>query len=81
MSTEDVNPSPKVFNVTPSDTINFVKEVRQLYIGTAGDVSVVNQDDTVCTFVGVLSGSLLGPFFLKRINASLTTAANIVAFN
>ena len=81
MSTEDINPSPKVFAVTTSDTVDFTKEVRQLYIGTTGDVVVVNQDGTTCKFVGVLAGSLLGPFFIKRVNATQTTASNIVAFN
>lgn len=81
MSTEDINPSPKVFTVVPSDTVDFAKEVRQLYIGTTGDVVVVNQDGTTCKFVGVLAGSLLGPFFIKRVNATQTTATNIVAFN
>ena len=81
MSTQDTSPSYKVFPCTPSDTVNFTAEVRQLYIGTAGDVSVVNQDNSVCTFKNVLAGSMLGPFFLKRVNSSLTTASNIVAFN
>lgn len=81
MSTESTNPSYRVFPCVPSDTVNFTAEVRQLYIGTAGDVSVVNQDNSVCTFKNVLAGSMLGPFFIKRVNASLTTASNIVAFN
>lgn len=79
--TESTNPSYKVFPVTPSDSVNFTAEVRQLYIGTAGDVTVVNQDNSVCTFKNVLAGSTLGPFFIKRVNSSLTTASNIVAFN
>lgn len=81
MSTQDTSPSYRVFPCVPSDTVNFAAEVRQLYIGTAGDVSVVNQDNSVCTFKNVLAGSMLGPFFLKRVNQSLTTASNIVAFN
>lgn len=79
--TEDINPSPKVFTVIPSDSVNFTKEVRQLYVGTSGDVSVVNQDGSVCTFKNVLAGSTIGPFFLLRVNNSLTTASNIIAFN
>lgn len=79
--TQDSSPSYKVFPVVASDSTDFTAEVRQLYIGTAGDVSVVNQDNSVCTFKNVLAGSMLGPFFLKRVNSSLTTASNIVAFN
>lgn len=79
--TQDTSPSYKVFPVVASDSVNFTAEVRQLYIGTTGDVVVVNQDNTTCKFVGVLAGSLLGPFFIKRVNATQTTATNIVAFN
>lgn len=79
--TESTNPSYKVFPCTPSDSVNFTAEVRQLYIGTTGDVVVVNQDNTTCKFVGVLAGSMLGPFFIKRVNATQTSATNIVAFN
>jgi len=81
MSTESVNPSPKVFAATPNDAVDFVKEVRQLYIGTAGDVTIMNQDGTTCTFKNVLSGSIIGPFFLKKLMSTGTTASNIVAFN
>lgn len=81
MSTESTNPSYRVFPVTPSDSVNFTAEVRQLYVGSAGDVTVVNQDNSVCTFKNVLSGAVLGPFFLKRVNNTGTTSSNIVAFN
>ena len=81
MSTQDTSPSYRVFPCVPSDSVNFTAEVRQLYIGGSGDVSVVNQDNSVCTFKNVLAGSTIGPFFLKRVNSSLTTASNIVAFN
>ena len=79
--TQDQSPSPKVFHVTPSNSVNFPAEVRQLYIGSGGNVTVVNQDGSTATFVGVLAGSFLGPFFILRVNATGTTATNILAFN
>jgi hypothetical protein len=81
MSTQDQSPSPLVFAVTPHASNNFSQEVRQLYVGTAGNVAVVNIDDSVVTFSNVNAGSTLGPFYIKRVNAVGTTASNIVAFN
>lgn len=73
-------PAASVEAVTPSDVTNFSVEVRQLYVGTGGDVVVVNNDDSTCTFTNVLSGSYLGPFFIKRVNFTGTSASDMVAF-
>ena len=80
MTTQDTSPSPYVFAAVPSDTVNFTQEVRQLYTGTAGNITVVNQDNTTVTFVGVNAGTTLGPFYIKRIQATGTTCTSIVAF-
>ncbi len=81
MATQDQSPSPLVFAVTPHASNNFSQEVRQLYVGTAGNVTVVNAvDNSVTTFSNVNAGSHLGPFFIKRVNAVGTTASNIVAY-
>ena len=79
-STQGINPSPLVFAVTPHASTNFPQEVRQLYVGVAGNVQVVNLDDTVVTFQSVNAGTSLGPFYIKRVNATGTTASAIVAF-
>jgi hypothetical protein len=79
------NPNPNwpaslVFAVIPSDSVSFTQgEVRQLYIGTSGDVSVVQAGSTI-VFKSVNAGSTIGPFFITRVNATGTTAQNIVAF-
>lgn len=73
-------PSAKCAAVTPSDSVNFTAEVRMLYVGTGGDVVVVNNDDTTVTFKNTISGSTIGPFFIKRVNNTSTTASNLVAF-
>lgn len=77
---QDQSPSPLVFAVTPHASTNFAQEVRQLYVGTAGNVAVVNVDNTVVTFSNVNAGAIIGPFYIKRVNAIGTTASNIVAF-
>jgi len=78
--TESTWPSPKVLPITPSDSVNFTDEVRQIYVGTGGNIAVVNQDNSVVVFQGVLGGTVLGPFFIKRVNATSTTATNLVGF-
>lgn len=78
--TQDQSPSPLVFAVTPHASTNFTREVRQLYVGTAGNVAVVNSDDSTVTFSNVNAGSHLGPFYIKRVDAAGTTASNIVAY-
>ena len=78
-STQEINPSPLVFAVTPHASTNFPQEVRQLYVGVAGNVAVVNLDDTVVTFQNVNAGTSLGPFYIMGVNATGTTASAIGA--
>jgi hypothetical protein len=64
--------------VTPSDSTDIASVVRGLYVGTTGNVVVVNLDDTTCTFTSVPSGTIL-PVQCKRVNSTSTTASSIVA--
>lgn len=80
MPTQDVSPSPLTFAVTPHNSTNFAQEVRQLYVGSSGTVSVVNVDNSVVQFVGLNAGSMIGPFYIKRVNSTGTTCTGIVAF-
>jgi len=74
------SPGPAVdaFAITPSDTVNYTQGIaRGLYIGGAGNVVLVTPQDNVVTFTGVLVGTVLN-VCSKRINATLTTATNLV---
>ena len=62
--------------ITPSDTVDLTKPCRALYIGSAGDLKVIMQDDTTVTFASVAVG--IWPFAVKRIYATLTTASSII---
>ena len=73
-------PSSLLSTVVPSNATNFTQIARQLYVGVGGDVTVLTQNDVVITFKNVGSGSTIGPFFIKRVNATGTTATDIVAF-
>jgi hypothetical protein len=73
-------PGKTLFAVTKSDVTTFQPQVRQLYIGTAGSVSVRTNDGVTVVFKDVPQGSVIGPFFITRVNSTGTTAADIVAF-
>ena len=71
------NPAEYAAAVTTSDSVNFTYITRGLYIGGAGNVSVLLADDTTVVFNGAVAGSIL-PIRAKRVNTA-TTATNIVA--
>jgi len=64
--------------VTPSNSTDLVSGARGIYVGGAGDVAAVGQDDVAVTFVGVAAGTIL-TIQPKRINSTSTTATSIVA--
>lgn len=65
--------------VTPSDTTNFSREVRAVYVGVGGDIAIVAADGAVVTLKNVVAGSLL-PIRPVRVNSTNTTATNLVVF-
>lgn len=64
--------------VTTSDSVNLSSIARGLYIGTGGNVAAVMPDDSVVVFSNVPTGMIL-PVRAKRVNATNTTASDIVA--
>jgi hypothetical protein len=73
-------PSSNLITITPSDSTTFTPPIRQLYVGTGGNISVVTQSGTTVIFKNASSGSFLAPFYLSKVNATNTTAADIIAF-
>jgi hypothetical protein len=70
------DPAQDAKAVTPSDTAN-QGDVRALYVGGAGNISLVTPLGTTVVFTGVQSGSILPVRCTKVLVA--TTATNIVA--
>lgn len=65
--------------VTPHDSTNITAgPCDALWVGVGGDVVCVSSADEVVTFKNVPSGFLLLTQ-VKRVNATSTTATNIVA--
>lgn len=82
MSEEQTKPSGYYAVVTPSDTVDFTKQdgeyPRALYIGGAGNVTVVRPDGTAVLFTALPVGTLL-PIKTRRVNSTATTATPICA--
>lgn len=66
--------------LTPSDTANLDSPTRALYVGGAGNASVVLQDGATVTLTGLLVGTIY-PVRVKRVNLTGTTATNLVGLN
>ncbi|WP_379063896.1 hypothetical protein ACHMW4_19160 [Mesorhizobium sp. UC22_110] len=73
-------PASSLKAVTPHATDTLPNGVcRALWIGAAGDVAMIAEDDTLAvTLTAVPAGSVL-PVRAKAVRAAGTTASNIVA--
>lgn len=78
-STSNLAVGAKAFVITPHASTNFTRRARAFYVGTAGDVTIVNADGTTCLLKAVPAGSLI-PAECIRINAVGTTANDLVGF-
>jgi len=73
------SPSTKAFSVTPHDSNELSEVAKALYVGGAGDVSVILRDDnTAVTFKAVAAGTIL-PVRARIVRVTGTTATYIVA--
>ena len=73
-------PASKLSAVTTSDTVDLTLGVcRALWIGAAGNVAVLAEDDLAAvTLLGATAGQII-PIRARRVFATGTTAASIVA--
>lgn len=73
---------PDVYNkfaaITTSDTVDLAARADAVWVGGAGNVAAVQTDGVVVTLTAVAAGTLL-PIVVRRINATNTTATNLVA--
>lgn len=71
-------PARNAVAVTPSDSVDLTYTARYLFVGGAGNLSVIMDSGTTVAFNGVTAGSVL-PIRAARVRATGTTATNIVA--
>jgi len=70
-------PAMDAFAITPNDSTNLTQTVRAIYVGGAGDVSLITAGGSTVTFSGI-TGSMVLPVTTTRVRASGTTATGIV---
>lgn len=77
------DPAEGAISVTPNDTVNTVfpigKRGRSLYVGVGGDISLVTWNNETVLHKSVPQGSIL-PCQFKRVNATATTATDLVGY-
>lgn len=73
-------PSGQLTSVAPSDSTIYSPALRQLYVGSAGNVSVQDEAGNTVTFMNAPAGFYLTPFFVKKVLATGTTASALVGF-
>ena len=72
------SPARNGFSITPNDGIDLSVVCRSLFIGGGGDVSIIlANDSSSVVFKNIPTGSVL-PVFAKRVEATLTTATDIL---
>lgn len=75
-----ITPFNQALAITKSDTVNIRADARltdAVYVGGAGIVVAVFQDDSTAQFTAV-AGEIL-PIAIKRVNSTTTTATLMVA--
>jgi hypothetical protein len=64
--------------IVPSDTVELSFKTRAIYVGGAGNITMLNAMGVAITFIGLPVGAIL-PVVTNRVNATLTTATNLIA--
>ncbi|MCD8568181.1 MAG: hypothetical protein LRY50_07500 [Geovibrio sp.] len=73
------NPATKIKAITTSNTVDLPFIASAIYVGGAGNISILAQDDeTPVTFTAVPVGTIL-PIRAKRVFQTGTTATLLVA--
>lgn len=72
------HPASTVIAITPNNDTVLQNDLRALYVGGAGNLSVVTAGGQTVTFNGVPAGYIL-PISVTRVRATDTTATNILA--
>ena len=73
-----LSPASMAADVTPSDSAPLPIASKRLWVGGAGDVSIVTTGGVSVTYAGVPAGTYLN-VRAAQVNATGTTATDIIA--
>lgn len=73
-------PALELVSITPSDSVDLAKIVRDIRVGIPGDITVIDDKGNIVLFKDCLLGERLGPFRVARVKATGTTAASLVGY-
>lgn len=73
-------PSDDLVTITASDATVYDRDIRRIYCGSTGNISVTTRTGTTVVFVGVPTGGYVGDFFISKVNSTGTTASSLVGF-
>lgn len=74
------SPADTAEAVTPSDSVDLTNVSRALWVGGAGNISVIMGNGATVLFSGIAAGTLL-PIRVSRVKSTSTTATLIVAIS
>lgn len=77
-SFDDTAPASGFAAITPHDSTDLTYVTRAVYVGGAGNLVAVDEQNNPVTFTGVTAGSIL-PIRVRRVNSTSTTATSLVA--
>ncbi len=80
MIQEPTWPGTDLVQITKSDVTVYAQPIRQIYVGAGGDISVTTQEGSTVVHKGCIGGTYIGPFFIKKVNASGTTAGDLIGY-
>ena len=69
------------FAITPSDTVNTPNLIQAIWVGTTGDITVIDSAGSSETFKSVPVGMFSLNFLAQRVMATGTTASSMVGFS
>jgi hypothetical protein len=75
-----LSPALRMLAITPDNSNDVATAFRMIYVGTGGDVVVVDTEGNTVTHKNAGSGTYLGPFQVARVMATNTTAQNLIGY-
>lgn len=78
---QDVNsPAYQLKAITPSDSTEVDTAYRMIYVGQGGDLTVEDIAGNTVQYKNLPTGLHVGPFFVKKVKVTGTTASALIGY-